>query len=175
MWAWNPPSGKDRIRKEIAEINEELASYACIPEKAWLSVEYKKRVESLEEKKAKCEKDLKRKVIEQTSQQKVRNEKSKVLEKLKQDHPEAKESISKLQLRHGIWGRPLVEDEMPGLHHEILSIVIPESAAEEKRRSKVYDTVRSSDDLVAELDKRGYYLKRTTTVLQVCFVAHAVF
>ena len=90
---------QDRIRKEIAEITEELVSYACIREKAGLSVEYKKRVESLEEKKAKCEKDLKRKVIEQRSQQKVRNKKSKVLEKLRQDHPEAAESISKLQVR----------------------------------------------------------------------------
>ena len=34
---------QDRIRKEIAEINEELASYACIREKAGLSVEYKKK------------------------------------------------------------------------------------------------------------------------------------
>ena len=116
----------------------------------------------MEEKKAYCEKDLKRKVIEQRSQQKVRNKKSKLLEKLKQDHSEAAESISKLQVRHGIRGRPRVEDEMPGLHHEILSIVIPESAVEEKRRNKVYDTVRSLDDLVLELDKRGYHLKRTT-------------
>ena len=111
---------QDRIRKEIAEINEELVSYACIREKAGLSVEYKKRVESLKEKKAKCKKDLKRKVIEQRSQQKVRNKKSKVLEKLRQDHPEVAESISKLQVRHGIRGRPPVEDEMPRLHHEIL-------------------------------------------------------
>ena len=152
---------QDRVRKEIAEINEELASYSCIREKAGLSVEYNKRVESLEKKKAKCEKDLKRKVIEQRSQQKVRNKKSKVLEKLKQDHPEAAESISKLQVRYGIRGRPPVEDEMPGLHLEILSVVIPESATEEKRRSMVYDTVRSLDDLVAELDKRGHHLKRT--------------
>ena len=85
-----------------------------------------------------------------------------MLEKLKQDHPEAPESISKLQVRYGIRGRPPVEDEMPGLHHEILSIVIPESATEEKRRSMVYDTVRSLDDLLAKLDKRGYHLKRTT-------------
>ena len=37
---------QDRIREEIVEINEELASYACIREKAGLSVDYKKRVES---------------------------------------------------------------------------------------------------------------------------------
>ena len=48
---------------------------------------------------------------------------------------------------------------MPGLHHEIVSIVIPESASEENRRSKVCDIVRSLDDLVAELDKKGYHLK----------------
>ena len=59
-------------------------------------------------------------------------------------------------------GRPCVEEEMPGLHHEILSIILPESAAEERRRSEVYNTVRSLDDLLRELNERGYHLKRTT-------------
>ena len=52
---------------------------------------------------------------------------------------------------------------MPGLHHEILSIILPESAAEEKRRTDIYNTVRSLDDLMRELNERGYYLKRTTS------------
>ena len=47
---------QDRIRKKIREINEELASYACTQKKTGLRVEYKKRVESLEKKKAKYEK-----------------------------------------------------------------------------------------------------------------------
>ena len=108
----------------------------------------------MQEKKTKCKKDLKHKVIEQRSQQEMRNKKSKVLEKLKQDHLEAAESISKLQVQHDIRGRLSAEDEMPGLHHEILSIVILKSGAEEKKRSKVYE--------VTELEKREYHLKRTT-------------
>ena len=79
------------------------------------------------------------------------------------DHPEAAaEKIAKLQVHHGEVGRPSVEETMPGLHHEILSIVITDSAAEERWRSKVYDTVRSLDDLKCELEKRGYHLARTT-------------
>ena len=38
---------QNKIRAEITGINEELASYVCIEEKAGLSEEYKKRVEEL--------------------------------------------------------------------------------------------------------------------------------
>ena len=38
-------------------------------------------------------------------------------------------------------GRPSVEEEMPGLHHEIVFIILPESAAEEKRQRDVFNTV----------------------------------
>ena len=125
-------------------------------------MEYKKRIKELKEKKTDAEKKLKRKQIEQKAQQKVCCKKSKVLAELKRDHPEVAEQISKLDVHHGELGRPSVESTMPGLHHEILSIVIPASMAEERRRSKVYDTVRSLDDLKCELEKRGYHLARTT-------------
>ena len=39
-----PVPAQEKLRAEIAGINEELASYACIEEKAGLSVDYKKRV-----------------------------------------------------------------------------------------------------------------------------------
>ena len=50
-------------------------------------------------------------------------------------------------------GRPSFENEMPGLHHEILSIVLPEAAAEERQRSEIYNIGRSSDHLKEELGK----------------------
>ena len=57
--------------EEIAGINVELASYVCIEEKAGLSVDYKKRVKELKDKKTDAEKKLKQKLIEQKAQQKV--------------------------------------------------------------------------------------------------------
>ena len=57
---------------------------------------------------------------------------------------------------------PSFENEMPGIYHEILSIVLPEAAAEERRRSETYNTVCCLDDLKEELDKQGYHLKQTT-------------
>ena len=127
-----PTPAQEKLRAEIAGINEEISSYACIEEKTGLSMEYKKRVKELKEKKTDAEKKLKRKQIEQKAQQKVCCKKSKVLAELKRDHPEAAEQISKLDVHHGELGRPSVESTMPGLHHEILSIVIPASAAEAK-------------------------------------------
>ena len=59
-------------------------------------------------------------------------------------------------------GSPSFENKMPGLHHEILSMVLHEAAAEERRRSEICNTVRSMDDLKEELGKLVYHLKRTT-------------
>ena len=67
-------------------------------------------------------------------------------------------------------GRPCVENGIPGLHHEILSIILPESAAEERGRSELYNTVRSLNDLKVELDNRGYHLKRTTLYYRYVFL-----
>ena len=49
-------------------------------------------------------------------------------------------------------GRLSFENEMPALHHEILSILLSVTAVEE-RWSEIYNTVCSLDDLKEELGK----------------------
>ena len=51
---------------------------------------------------------------------------------------------------------PFFGNKMSGLHHEILSIVLPEVAVEERQRSEIYNKVSSMDDLKEELSKQWY-------------------
>ena len=60
-------------------------------------------------------------------------------------------------------GRPNLESQQEGLLEAILSIVIPGSSADDRRRSEVYNSVRSLDDLKSALEKKGFNLSRTAT------------
>ena len=62
-----------------------------------------------------------------------------------------------------ILGRPALEeqDKMEGLHKAILDIVMPQSSADERRRSEVYNVCQSLDSLRLKLAEKGYNLSRT--------------
>ena len=66
---------QNKLRTELGEINDELASYACIRERTGLSDEYKKRVEALTSKKNEVEKKLKKKKQDVQSQQRLHEKK----------------------------------------------------------------------------------------------------
>ena len=59
-------------------------------------------------------------------------------------------------------GQPNLESQQ-GLLEAILSIVIPGASANDRRRSEVYNSVRSLDDLKSALEKKGFNLSRTAT------------
>ena len=79
---------QSNLQTELEEINDELASYACIGERTGLSHEYKERVRERErERELKLqpvEKKLNRKIQDFQSQQRLREKKKKALEKLTQ-------------------------------------------------------------------------------------------
>ena len=51
-------------------------------------------------------------------------------------------------------GRPNLGSQQEGLQEAILSIVIPGSSADDRRRSEVYNSVRSFDGLKSVLEKK---------------------
>ena len=53
-------------------------------------------------------------------------------------------------------------EENIGLHEAILSIVIPESCADDRRRCEVYNSCRTLDSLKQTLETRGYNVSRTS-------------
>ena len=59
--------------------------------------------------------------------------------------------------------RSKIETQIEGLHEAILSILLPESTADERRRSEIYNSVPSLDYLNKAVGKKGFNLSRTAT------------
>ena len=93
------------------------------------------------------------------SQQKVIAKRKQVLKELFIDHPEVATKLKKLEVKTTA-GRPNVESQQ-GLLEAILSIVIPASSADDRRRSEVYNSLRFLDDLTSDLEKKGFKLSKT--------------
>ena len=94
------------------------------------------------------------------SQQKVIAKRKQVLKELFIDHPEVATKLKKLEVKTTT-GQPNLESQQDGLLEAILSIVIAGSSADDRRRSEVYISVRSLDDLKSALKKKGFNLSRT--------------
>ena len=93
------------------------------------------------------------------SQQKVIAKRKQVLKEFFIDHPEVATKLKKLEVKAAA-GRPNLESQQ-GLLEAILSIVIPASSADDRRRSEVYNSVRSLDDLKSDLERKGFKLSKT--------------
>ncbi|KAK3794234.1 hypothetical protein RRG08_039015 [Elysia crispata] len=57
--------------------------------------------------------------------------------------------------------RPRLEENMEGLAEVIYNIVVPEGAADERRRTETINTIKTLDDLKGALEERGYILSRS--------------
>ena len=54
-----------------------------------------------------------------------------------------------------------LQENMEGLHRAILDIVVPQSSADSRRRSEVYNVCQSLDSLKSALAEKGYNLTQT--------------
>ena len=89
--------------------------------------------------------------------------KARVVEELKKDHPDVAGKLSKLEMRAGKPGRRPIGEEQPKLHTAILSIVTPGAGADERRRTEVFNAVRTLDELQSAFQERGFKLSRSAT------------
>ena len=90
------------------------------------------------------------------SQQKLRGKRKQVVKELARDHPEIeKPEVKKTPSQLNF------ESQVEGLHATISSIVVPESIADKRRRTEMFNSVRSLDDLNLVLEKKGCNLSRT--------------
>ena len=134
-------------------MNESIASLIDLEKKIGLTTESKAET---------IEKKMKRLKSLVKSQQKVRAKRKQVLKELSIDHPEVATKLKKLEVKTTA-GRPNLESQQKGLLEAIISIVIPGSSAHDRRRSEVYNSVRSLDYLKSALEKKGFNLSRTAT------------
>ena len=95
----------------------------------------------------------------QITSQKVRQKRKKALSEHQVSHPEAAKRL-KTRMRAG---RPQLEsrEDLVGLHEVILNLVLPQSCADERRRTEVYNSCQTLDNLKQKLGEVGYTITRT--------------
>ena len=71
--------------------------------------------------------------------------------------------MEKLEPRKDQPGPITIEESQPGLHQAILEIIAREAGADERRRTEVYNSERTLDNLHSVLEERGFKLSRTAT------------
>ena len=158
----NETPAQDKLTEQLNVLNESIASLVDLEKKIGLTTESKAHLKSLMGERETIEKKMKRLKSLVKSQQKVRAKRKQVLKELSIDHPEVATKLKKLEVKTTA-GQPNLESQQEGLLEAILSIVIPGSSADDSRRSEVYNTVRSLDDLKSALEKKDFNLSLTAT------------
>ena len=146
-------------KEELSKTEKRIADLHIVKSSVGLSEIHAKELTSLVQKKADLEKKIKRLKSLQASQQKLRDKKKKLLGELKVSHPEAAERMK----TSGKAGRPPLEshDDLAELHNVILNLVCPESSADDRRRTEVYNSCQTLDNLKEKLEVAGYSITRT--------------
>ena len=134
-----PPKRKNETpaQDKLNVLDESIASLIDLEKKIGLTTESKAET---------IEKKMKRLKSLVKSQQKVRAKRKQVLKELYIDHPEVATKLKKPEVKTTA-GRPDLESQQEGLLEATFSIVIPESFADDRQRSEVYNSVRSLDNL----------------------------
>lgn len=145
--------------KELADTNKRIADLNIAKSTVGLSDIHKAELESLIKKKSELEKKMKRLQSLQIAQQRHRNKRKKALGELQVSHPDAAKRLKVA----GKVGRPPLEsrEDLAGLHQVILNLVRPESSADDRRRTEVYNVCQTLDDLKKQLEETGYTVTRT--------------
>lgn len=94
---------------------------------------------------------------------KSRDERKKKLAALCEAHPEVKEALN---IREKV-GRPRIEVDQPELLKAIVDIAIHGSAAHENRRSDVYRSIKTLDELTNQLQLDGFTVSRSGIYLRL--------
>ena len=126
--------------------------------------EQNKQLKNLrEEKEKKNKKLLKRKIIETKSSKTLREQKAKVLADLKTNHLNVASKLEKLESRKNQRGCIATEENQSGLHQAIFETIAPEVGEDEGRRTEVYNSVRTLNDLHSAFEEKGFKLSQTAT------------
>ena len=152
---------QEKIRSSQSDVDSKISDMMVVERAVGLTPPMKKTMEKLMQEKKTLENKLRRAKQNQKAQLNFRDRKRKAMTDLNQSHPEA---AKRLRI-HGSAGRPPLESqpEMVGLHSAILDIVIPQSSADDRRRTEVYNCCQNLDSLREKLAERGFNLTRTAT------------
>ena len=153
-------TAQQRAISELNDVEKDIANLYVVQKTIGLSNANKKSLDALCKRKKMLDNKLKRLQNNATAQQKKRSKVTKVLKNIMEINPQLVKSVKP---QDGV-GRPRLEtrEENMGLHEAILSIVVPESSADDRRRCEVYNSCRTLDNLKEKLESIGFHLTRTS-------------
>ena len=145
--------------KELLDTSKRIADLHIVRSSVGLSEQHKKELTTLIKKKTDLEKKIKRLKSNQISSQKLRDKRKRALTELEVSHPDAAKRLKTANKP----GRPPLEsrDDLAGLHQVILNLVSPDSSADDRRRTEVFNSCQTLDDLKSKLADSGYAVTRT--------------
>ena len=156
-----------KLEKVILENTEKISAYkATINSGICPNLqEAKTKLKELEGAVADCLKKKKRLASEAERKRLARIAKKRKVEELMKEHPEISKKLQCLTTSNKT-GRPVYEsnDEMLNVLKEL---AILGSGADDRRNTEIIRSIRSLDDLTAELNNRGYALKRSAVYLRL--------
>ena len=148
---------QDAIKADLNTVNAKIASVSTIRKTVGLSPVLKTELDKWENEKEALEKKLKRKLNDQKAQIKAREKKAKKINALLAECDKSPEEITRNKA-----GRPRLEETgLQGLAEAIYKIVVPDGAADERRRTETVNTLRTVDNLRVALAVQGYHLSKT--------------
>ena len=148
-----------RAKEDLSAAEKRISDLTVVKTSVGLSDDHRKELASLMKKKCELEKKVTRLQSLQIAQQKFRDKKKRALSDLEINHPEAAKRLK----THKRAGKPPLESQenLAGLHDVILNLVRPSSSADDRRRTEVYNSCQTLDNLKATLSKAGYTVTRT--------------
>ena len=155
----NRMPAQEKLKKEKAEIESKISDLNIFERTLGSTSESERKMKVLMKEKEALVAKMKRAKQNQASQQRQRDIKRNAIAQLEKDNPEAYKRLKVGKTP----GRPALESypDMAGLHQAILDIVIPQSSADERRRSEVYKSCQNLNSLKEKLSQHGFNLSRT--------------
>eukprot|EP00731_Ephydatia_muelleri_P018367 Em0011g407a len=151
------------LQHQIDLINGDLVGLCRRQSSNMLTKEQETELHCKKRKKEELEKLLKKKRNDQKRAQKYRAKRKHVMLDLCEKNPEVKELL-KLREKSG---RPRLEEDQPLLLQAIVDIALHGAPAHERRQCEVYRSIKTLDELTAQLKKDGFQISRSGTYLRL--------
>ncbi|CAF1269054.1 unnamed protein product, partial [Didymodactylos carnosus] len=153
---------ENSVRTELNIVNEQIAALSKLNNTGLWTIENKKDMDILHNKRSNLNKKINRLISNRAAQTRIRKNRKLQMQHLLDNHPEIAKELS--GFTHIGVGRPSIEETDPGLLGAIMDIANSGVvAADERRRTDVIRSCLSLDALKEQLNERGFQISRTAT------------
>lgn len=156
---------QDKLKLQLSDINSSISDFVTKKRMGLSTDENEGELRALKKRKISLELELKKKVDGQKRQREFRQVTKTKIQTVANMNPEAKRVLhDRVRLAPG---RPRLEEDQVGLLKSLCDIAIFGSAAHDRRQSDIMRSIKTLDELTAELQKLGYKISRSATYLRL--------